>query len=187
MSNLGPEKEFKFTSIESDLFNAFQPMKNFPPRTKNTDSNGNYDMHSRDNLESGILLRDAVNTALNNLSLDQEKKPTKKVGKKYIVHSDAYDYEPCVANKEWLSQEEFPVPVMFPLGWAREQVLVGGEKKKRGVGVNHLNLIQIMGRTAHNWQPFLLQDFYNVTASIVRRPLACIEVNNVLLSSESTK
>ena len=54
-----------------------------------------------------------------------------------------------------------PITILHPLAW-------GTKQKNRGVGVNHLNLIQIMGRTAHTWQPYICHDAYNATTQIMR-------------------
>ena len=62
---------YKFIANKSDLFDAFQPLENFPPRTINNNGLEESDIYAIDNYESGILLRDAVNTALSNLSLDR--------------------------------------------------------------------------------------------------------------------
>ena len=106
--------------------------------------------------------------------------------RKFNIHSETYNDESGVDNTD-MYREAYPVPVMFPLGWAREHVILGVEKRKRGVGVNHLNLIQIMGRTAHWWQPFLRQEAMNFSSSIIRRPLTCFEINNVLLTADRVK
>jgi hypothetical protein len=90
-----------------------------------------------------------------------------------------------------------PIPILFPLGWSKQGglggALIGGDfaaiGRKRpgtGAGVNHLNLIQIMGRTAHAWQPYLCQDPYQQCRSSVIRPdLRTAELNCILLKRET--
>ena len=137
---------------DSNIFNVFEPLVNFPPRTK---LHQKKEVCSKDSQESGILLRDAVNTALNNLSLDN------KARSKKTLHT----YDDIKSKQEVLVGH--PINVIFPLGWAKQNVTVNIDRRRRGVGVNHINLIQIMGRTAHSWQPYVMHDSFN-PSSIVR-------------------
>ena len=108
-----------------------------------------------------------------------------------------------------------PIPILYPLGWAKQSggaaLATGGLSRRRRTigeirspgggdrspgsrsmsgmngsgGVNHLNLIQIMGRTAHAWQPHLVQDPYGQSRSAVMRPdLMDTELNWVLLTRD---
>ena len=137
---------------DSNIFNVFEPLVNFPPRTK---LHQKKEVCSKDSQESGILLRDAVNTALNNLSLDNKGRSKKTL----------HTYDDIKPKQEVLVGH--PINVIFPLGWAKQNVTVNIDRRRRGVGVNHINLIQIMGRTAHSWQPYVMHDSFN-PSSIVR-------------------
>ena len=53
-------------------------------------------------------------------------------------------------------------------------------KKNKGPGPNHLNLIQIKGRRAHRWQPYLLQE-PRITSTIIRPSLNSVEINKALI------
>ncbi len=49
-----------------------------------------------------------------------------------------------------------------------------------------MNLIQIMGRTAHAWQPYMSQDPFFKGRSVVMRPdLRTVEVNSILLARDA--
>ena len=88
-----------------------------------------------------------------------------------------------------------PIPILFPLGWSKQggpgALLLAGDLAGRkrpgsGSGVNHLNLIQIMGRTAHAWQPYLCQDpYHHYRSSVIRPELKSVELNWILLKREA--
>jgi len=96
-----------------------------------------------------------------------------------------------------------PIPILFPLGWSKQggNALGSSSGRRRNVdspshssswsssgGVNHLNLIQIMGRTAHAWQPHLAQDPLCQGRSIVIRPdLKTAEMNSILLTFDAVE
>lgn len=170
--SISEDESPRLTVIQTDIFDVFEPLESFPPRTTTV----NLKTSSMEHLESGILLRDAVNTALNHLSLENE---TDNRARKYVQFSEPKVLVPPVV-KSRCCEKGFPIPVMFPLGWTKQNITVLGDRKKRGAGVNHLNLIQIMGRTAHSWQPYFLQDPY-VFSTIVRPSLNSVEINKVML------
>ena len=94
-----------------------------------------------------------------------------------------------------------PIPILFPLGWSKQggNVVGSASGRKRNCdspcssgswsssgGVNHMNLIQIMGRTAHAWQPYMSQDPFFKGRSVVMRPdLRTVEVNSILLARDA--
>jgi hypothetical protein len=205
-------------------------MRVFPPRTdspaKDTvvkDSAAS--TNSTEQLETGHLLWEAVDTALSQLSIEYNDDftagevsppllmpPSAASTSRAICHT-AHDQQDrlcpvgagrlCAATKlsrgggGYLTNgDPIPIPILFPLGWSKQGSLGGGliggdfaalgrKKPGTGAGVNHLNLIQIMGRTAHAWQPYLCQDPYQQCRSSVIRPeLRTAELNWILLKRE---
>ncbi len=57
-----------------------------------------------------------------------------------------------------LTLESRPIPVLSPLGVHRAE---GGERILSGAGVDHMNLIQLVGNPAHGLQPKLVQSWRN--------------------------
>ncbi len=55
-----------------------------------------------------------------------------------------------------LSLDAKPIPVLSPLGLHRAE---GGERILSGAGVDHMNLIQLVGNPAHGFQPKLVQSW----------------------------
>ena len=53
-------------------------------------------------------------------------------------------------------------------------------------GVNHLNLIQIKGRSAHSWQPVFIQASSG-EVYVVRPSLSTFAVNSILLKATEAK
>ncbi len=219
-----------------NIFSVFEPMHVFPPRTAagadpmaaaansvvTTSS-------SAENLESGQLLLEAVNTALSELSVKFSHEDPVVIDDRVNTCSTPVLFHGCgsyhiptapvphhhthtplacgkgsrsvVAVAREFSQ---PIPILFPLGWSKQSGTGGGKKRSGdgsstggrslcsrsgssgGGGVNHLNLIQIMGRTAHAWQPYLYQDPYRLGRSAVMRPtLNSAELNWIIISHET--
>ena len=57
-----------------------------------------------------------------------------------------------------LTLEAWPIPVLSPLGLHRVR---GGERILSGGGVDHMNLIQLIGNPAHEFQPTIVNNYPN--------------------------
>merc|ERR1712212_472228 len=148
------------------LFEVFKPLESFPPRLEEQ----KVETSVNESLESSILLKEAMETALNNWPLENSDEKSERYPQ-YI--STTHDH----TRKCTPSERGYAIPIMIPIRWPKHNIH-GNEDRMKRRGVNHLNLIQIMGRTAHTWQPWFHQDPFRLSPPVIKRPV----INNVIVN-----
>ena len=98
------------------------------------------------------------------------------------VTGDTEAMKPLLDNGGQSSQpsprqmEGRPIPTLCgPHGWDCDLSFVHPSCMEPRTGANHINLIQIKGKIAHPWQPYLHRNGF-----VIRPSVNCIEVNKML-------